>query len=241
MIFKHINLYRLHNDEHYQFMTEVKDLVTVKGSDTLKIEDLFTEFDIRLNDEDTSFKLIIKSAATDDIVRLDHLRDGTFRGMVDTNRAALNHYDAEVAEAARQLKVVFDTYGNLSSKSLNAETSGITNLLQELSRSKYLDHVKKVALSGWVNKLTNYNQSVEAMVKQRNAETAGKTHLRMKECRVKTDEAYFAITERINALIVIEGETAYRGFVNQMNTFIDKYNNTIAQRAGHAKAEKEKE
>ena len=238
MKFKYIHFNSMRNDEHYQFVTEFKDLVTLRGSDNLKIVNEFEVFLVCYENEDMSLKLITKSSVTDDIANLDHLRDITFRGMVDTNTAALNHYDPTVAAAARRLKVVTDTYGNLAAKPLNEETSGIHNILQDFM-GKYSADVQKVGLGGWINSLMNYNNSMEGLVKQRNDENAAKTHLRMKECRVETDKAYAAIIERIGAFIVIEGETAYSEFVNKLNSFIDKYNNIIAQRAGRAKAKKE--
>jgi len=57
---------------------------------------------------------------------------------------------------------------------------------------------------------------------------AAKTILRMKQERVKTDAIYRQITERINALIVVEGEAAYAGFVNELNKRIEGYDNTIS-------------
>jgi hypothetical protein len=69
-------------------------------------------------------------------------------------------------------------------------------------------------------------------------ETASRTQLTAKETRAATDKAYTAMTERINALIVIEGEETYSEFVNMINVFIDKYNTTLAQRSGRKAAKK---
>lgn len=54
----------------------------------------------------------------------------------------------------------------------------------------------------------------------------------MKQVRYDVDTAYRAIVDRINALIVINGESAYKNFVIEMNLRISKYKNLIAQRKG---------
>ena len=66
------------------------------------------------------------------------------------------------------------------------------------------------------------------MKNNRYSTEAAKTILRMKQERVKTDAIYRQITERINALIVVEGEAAYAGFVNELNKRIEGYDNTIS-------------
>jgi hypothetical protein len=237
MKFKYINLRNTRNDEHFQFITELKDLVISIGAETIKISAEFQLFLVCYLNEDTALRKIVKSAITDDIENADRLRDITFRGMVGANTASLNHYDTNVAASARRLKVLFDTYGNLAAKPINEETSGIYNLVQEL-KGNYAQDVQKTGLDGWVDKLFAENEALEALVKERNAENAAKTNLKMKNCREETDRAYHAITERINALIVVEGPDVYGEFVNKMNSYIDRYNNTIAQRAGRSKGKK---
>jgi len=57
----------------------------------------------------------------------------------------------------------------------------------------------------------------------------------MKQERLKTDGIYRQITERLNALIIVEGETAYLPFVNELNQRIEGYDNTIDIRRGKSK------
>jgi len=231
---------RLRNNEHFQFHTEFKDLVTAETSAALKIEILFTDYLVCYTNEDTAFQKIVKSATTEDIETADKTRDYTFSGMVGMNKSAINHFDDEVRAAARRLKVLFDTYGNLAKKPLNEETSAIYNLLQELMGSYAVD-VQKVGLTAWATQLEIDNKAVDSLVKSRNDENAAKTELKMKETRAEVDKVYATITERINALIIVEGATAYESFTRKLNTFIEKYNNMVAQRRGAAKARKEKE
>jgi hypothetical protein len=50
--------------------------------------------------------------------------------------------------------------------------------------------------------------------------------------RLQVDEAYRAITDRIGALMLIEGVEKYEPFVRSLNAVLEKYSNTVAQRQG---------
>jgi hypothetical protein len=232
---------QLRNDEHFQKMTETKDAIEVAGAETLKIKDQYDTFLTCYIDEDTALKKIVKSATTSEMETADHGRDGSFRGLVNSIKAALDHYERDVVKAAYRLKVVSDTFGNLAAKPINEETSGIYNFVQELDSAKYAGDVATVGLTGHVRKLDADNRAFDALSKSRDDENAVKTQLKMKQCRAATDRAYNAIVKQINALILVEGKEPYIAFVNKMNTFIDRFNNAVAQRAGRAKAKKAKD
>ena len=230
----------LRNNEHFQFNTEFRDLVVAETAEKLKITTPFDNYIICYNNEDVALQKITKSATTEQIDAADKLRDPTFRGMVDTNRAAINHYEELVRAAAKRIQVVFDTYGNVAALPLNEETSAIYNLLQELS-TNYSADMRTVGISGWASTLGVQNAEFDALVKSRNDERAGKTELKMKETRAETDNAYNAIVTLVNALIVVEGAENYETFVRKLNSYIEQYNTAVAQRYGRNKAKKEKE
>jgi hypothetical protein len=238
--FKSTWFLRFRNDEHFLFFYGVLDLINRIGAAALKIQNEFEVFRVCFDNEDEALKKISKSAVTAKINDADTARDITFRGLVDTNNIALNHYDPEVAEAAQILKIPFDAYGNLAILPLKEETSGIINLMQEL-KGKYAAAVQKAGLTGWVTKLETDNNTFFTLFTERNDENAARTQLKMKECRLETERAYEAVVERINALIVIEGEADYAEFVSKLNSLIDKFNNDVAVRIGRAKAKKNKE
>ncbi len=73
------------------------------------------------------------------------------------------------------------------------------------------------------------------MKNERYTEEVAKTILRMKQERVNVDTIYHQITERINALTVVEGAATYAGFVNELNKRIDGYENTISIRRAKGK------
>jgi len=228
---KFIHLVALRNDAHFQFHTEFKDLVTKFGADALKVKTQFAAYLPLYHAEDEALKKVMKSAITAEIQVADKHRDLLFRGMVDANKSALNHFNPQVVEAAKRLKILFDTYGNLAQKTLNEETSGIYNLLQDLS-GKYAADAAATMLTDWTAELGAANDAFGKLMKDRYEETALRTDLVLKECRQKADEAYRTITERINALVLVEGEAAYSDFIRNLNAVVDKYLALLAQRQG---------
>ena len=237
MKIKRIDFRTLRNNEHFQCQTEFKALVEDFNAATLKIEPYFSDSYIpRYNAEDEALIKIIKSSFTDERSDADRGRDQTFRGIVDTVNGALNHFDPAVQTAARRLKIVLDTYGNVAQLPLNEETSAIYNLVQDLNE-KYSVEVGRVSIMPWVDKLKADNQVYEALVMGGYEEEATKTELKAKETRTEVDAVVRQIIERIEALIVIEGETGYTDFVRRLNLIFDKYANTLALRKGIAKAE----
>jgi hypothetical protein len=231
---------RLTNDEHFEAYTEIGDLVTVTGAEILKVEKQFPAFKVAFNAEDDAFKKIRQSALTKDISNADFLRDNIFQGIIDANKSALRHFRQDVVKSAYRLSTVFRTYGNVAQKSLAQESSAITNMLQELNGA-YAADVQKVGIADWVAELETANNTVKALMTSRDDEKAAKTTLVMKETRAQVDAAYRDIIVRIEASSVLEEDpTVFNNFIHRLNIIIERYNNAVAQRAGRAKARKEK-
>jgi hypothetical protein len=57
----------------------------------------------------------------------------------------------------------------------------------------------------------------------------------MKEVRIDVDEAYRTLVNKINALIIVNGEAPYVEFVNKLNQRIEAYTNNLALYKGRAK------
>ena len=57
----------------------------------------------------------------------------------------------------------------------------------------------------------------------------------MRFVRDKLCLIYRQLVERLNALIVVEGEAAYAGFVTELNKRIEGYDNTVSIRRAKGK------
>lgn len=228
------SLIRLRNEEHFQFHTSFSDLVVATNATNLKIEALFAVYQPQLANELKSLDVVRKSSISDDLLVADSDRDDTIRGFRNGVKSGLNHYDANVQAAAKRLQILLDTYGDLPTKNYDAETGAINSLVSDL-KGTYAADVATMGLTGWVNELAARNTAFDDLKNNRYSDEASKTMLHMKAERRKTDSIYRQITERINALIIVEGEAAYAGFVNELNKRIEGFDNTVTLRRAKAK------
>lgn len=230
MKIKKIDLNRLRNEEHFQFHTDFNALTESNTPSALGIEAGFAAYQPLYNDESEALDLIRRSAVTADISAADALRDRTFRGLRDTVKSATSHFLVEKQQAALHILVVLDHYGDLARKSYDEETAAIGSLIGDLA--ELAADVTLLGLTDWVAELQANNQAFDTLKKTRYTEAAGKTQLRMKQVRRQVDDAYNSITERIDALVIVNGAEAYTTYINELNERIESYSKVLAQRIG---------
>jgi len=218
-----LDFVRLRNDTHFQFHTELRDLVEAENPETLGIKALFDTYKALYAREDEALKKIIKSSLTEDIAAADAARDKIYGNIVKLISVMSEHFNPNIAAAGKRIKVVLDTYGNVSRKTLVDQTSAIYNLLQELNLPRFSEDRINVSINPWLNELKNCNEDFEALMKKRVKEEAFRTDINMKDARRELDAAYYAIKERINAAIIMEGPEKYESFVKQLNVVISKH------------------
>ncbi len=130
---KRVRFNAFRNHDYFQCSTEFIDLVEEFESAKLKIEDLFkNEYRPAFNTLDQAMQKIMKNNFTEAKNEADRRCDYAFRGMIDVSKAALNHSKEDIVQAAKRLKILFDSYGNITQKSQQEQTSATNNLLQEL-------------------------------------------------------------------------------------------------------------
>ena len=231
MEIEEINFKNLHNGEHYQFHAQAGNLITKYTPTALGIADAHAAYQVAFTHEGQAIVLIQKSPITRLMTNKDYTRDELGRGLTHTLLGATYHYNNEVKQAALRLKVIFDHFGNFMDKPYGQESSDITNLVKEMNGNHAAD-VATVGLAGWLNALDTENNEFIALGSDRNTEGATKTVYRMKETRKEVDSAYGEIVKRINSLIVVNGQAAYKDFVNELNQEVAKQALIIAQRKG---------
>lgn len=223
-----LSLHNLRNASHYQFQSDFSALVGQYSPQILGILAEYAEYQPLLENEAVALNVITKSATTEQIEAADQERDTIFRGMVDSVRSKLNHFNANVREAARKVSVIIDGYGNLVSKPYDEESGLITSLISDL-RTKTGVEIDVIGLVDWNTELERLNNHFIGLEATRNNEVANRSELKMKEVRTEVDAAYQKIVKRINALIIVNGESDYSEFVNMLNTRIERAATAIAQ------------
>ena len=235
-----INLSHMHNDAHFSYYTEYNSLVSQFGAETLKIKPQHEILIKAFLDYDTAFKKVAKSVYTEKLHEADVNRDRNWHGIVETVKLALISYSNDIKSAAEKLKILLDSYGNIARKPYEEQTSAIHNVLQDLEE-KYSAESQKCGINKWLELLQSSNENFKNLMMLRFAENAGKPSVIIRDIRHKVDDAYHAVVERINALIVIEGENNYREFVGLLNAVIKRHKDVMAQHSGRLAANDDKE
>jgi len=183
-----------------------------------------------------------------------NLRNDNLRGNCDNNSARylLSGADrdfraaryllsgADRSEAAKRLKIVFDTYGNVTKKPLKEQTSAVYNILQEL-QGKYRPDCLKVTIGDWVSRLAEENQAFDSLMTDRFDESAARCSIVLKDARRDVDESYRKICDLITAYVILEGEEPYAAFIKRLNEVIKKYSVKSHRHRGGAAEEDEAE
>ncbi|MDR2680909.1 MAG: DUF6261 family protein, partial [Tannerella sp.] len=154
----------------------------------------------------------------------DSRLDGIVTGFGEIIRGALHHFNPHVADAALSLQNLFKTYGNIARKNYDEELAAVTNLLQDLEGA-YADRVMLITgLSEWVKELGTASRELADLLALRNTETAEKPQVRMVNVRREIDPVYRNFVARIEALSLIEGESDYIAFINELNALVERFN-----------------
>jgi hypothetical protein len=229
----------LPNELHFRFHTENDQMYNKYGPSPLGIVTLFPTFHAKLADLDTALERIPKSADTARIVVADNEFDISYSGLHSYVRSCLHHYTPSVRRAAENVNVIFEHYGDIGRQPYHQELASSFNLLQDV-RKRTAD-VSAMSLAPWLTAHEQAATALAALLNERTGETAKQTELRVREVRRELDELYQQITNRLDAMININGRNFVAGFVAEYNAHATEYKNKLAQHLGRIHAGKKTE
>jgi len=230
-----IEFRRMRNGEYFQFHTQFIQLLSRSGAANLKVEAQFEAYLPFYRRADEALKKATSSALTEKLRNANKRRGMAFRGLVGNNRAGLQHFRPEVQEAAKKLSILFNAYGNLARKPFNEQTSGVHHLVRRLNE-RFAAELQNVGLQEWVAELEAANNEFATLYRERLDESAQQTTAVLGQERKNMDTAYKQLVQRLNALVVVEGEQAYGDFIGALNRLLSEYKTTLKERMAKAKA-----
>ena len=171
-----LELSRLPNQEHYQFMNAIRKTVFPQVGDlsptqgTLHVEvsvltpfkQIFLE---KLSAEDIVLIIILKSALTDTISDSDVRRDNAVIAFFYLIKMYALSPNAEEREAARVLQIVINTYGKFYVGNYNKQTASTSNFMQDIETRA--DAVATLNAQRWVDEIRESNIEFDRLVHQR--------------------------------------------------------------------------
>jgi SMC interacting uncharacterized protein involved in chromosome segregation len=235
------SLHNLHNNEHFQFMTDFDKLIILYLATELGIDSLYPAFKSALTAEDTAIRIELGSLKSKTIEQLDKLRDRILTAIsLRLKSTLLSPFDDEI-ESAEALKRVVDLYGDVRNISYNEESAALTNLVNNMQLPANETHIVKVGITTWVAELKRVNEQFITVFNERNSELSVRESGDVRPVRKQLDPIYEQMVEKINASIVLEtAKPNVAAFVGEHNQKIEYYRTTLAARSGRKKGKDDK-
>ncbi|MCM1031494.1 MAG: DUF6261 family protein [Oscillibacter sp.] len=193
-------------------------------------------FYARLQDYDTALLPERRSPQTLELAQLDTQRDYVLRSFITNLKLYVGSPNAEQVQAAQVLLALVDKYGkNIPSMPYRQETAAITNLLQDMDLKENADLLKKLFAEHWVASLRTANTQFEQTMLSRTDTASESSSEKSKTARVAVHTAFEKLCEMINALAIVQGETAYIRIIDRINQLVLESQNVLARRQSRGK------
>ncbi len=220
--FYNIALSRMDNGTHYTFMQNTieraksdETVLTTAGTEIQALEEA-------LANENVYLKIPQKSEQTAQINAARQVRTKMLRALKNALKGALLHPEKEKAEAAQKLWDQFNSYRINSKGRVDRVTGLVTNLVEDFTTSLQ-PLVELLSLTPYVESLSEANEVVRRQLMSREDRRGSYKRGGMLACRKATDEKYRLLMDKIEALVVIEGEAGYLAFITNMNEQIIRF------------------
>jgi hypothetical protein len=224
-----LNLARLLNEEHIEYISDLCQVFKGLPTDKLNLAKELSNLETQLTREREAFLFIRKSVYTAEILKSAKELSETYRGLQLALNASLRHFDENKRLAAQRIQGAIDISGHISRKNFSGKTSAVSSIT-DLAQSNLLADFEILDLSYWITELSVRNRNYIQLEENRKQERSLQTKLRMKQVRTETDKTYLILFNRIDALILVNGSKKYEKLVIQLNTITKFYKDNITRR-----------
>lgn len=223
-------MYALPNAAHVEQMTQVLQIVSEAKAQELKLVDQRKTLAELFNQEDNVFKLNQAYELTPEIQAADKARDDMFSFIMGIIRTNTSNFETNKKEAALKLDYLTKAYRGAGTKTFVEESALITHMVQDLQDPANTTAVSTLDLTQAVVKLKEANEQFQQVYVSRFDETEQRKAMdNMKTIRKKVDEAYYILTNAINAAYLYHEQVLknasqallYAEMIDRINAIID--------------------
>ena len=228
-----IPLQELRNSEFLQFSTDTLGIVSLNDPNTLQVLTQFDALTISKTELEGLFKKEQGSQITDEIVKLDALRDSLINGISAVVLGNTYHFDTTMQGYASVLEANLSIYGaGIARENYQSETAIINNILNDWStQPDLITAVAALGLDAWVAQLEAANTSFNAKYLERTQELGAVSSDTLKSKRLETANAYYELRDFIDSYFTInKGVAPFDKVTNELNALIDQYNKLLISR-----------
>ena len=225
---KTIDLPKLNNGAHYEFMKVVSDRFATETalSTNAAAKKAIEALAAAVKEEDRCLVISQKSLITDDIKAADDKRDNIFRGLRKSIKGLTDAPVADVAQAAKELQQCLVDYRIDPAMQLDRETGLLHNFIADLE-TKYAAQVTKLGLTLFVAPLKEANAKVEQFIVGRTTAQSAVIAGELRQARLATDAAYRHLVKFVNALAMVSGTGDYDALAKFLNEHIDRFKHEV--------------
>ena len=220
----------LRNEEHFNFLTDLSELITAATPAALNIADEYAAFTPLLAEEANVLEIIRKNSYTESVIEADEVRDQIFNFIKASVKTQTKSYDAAIAASAAKVLNIINNYTAVSQFGLQEETGKIINLLDDLKQTSVMALCTQIGIKAHITELENANNRFKTLMTDRRAEEAQKPLRSAGELIDEIKAPYNAIIDKINALALVNGEADYKDFVSKANALITEYRKVVMMR-----------
>ena len=218
------------NEEHFGLHTFVQEVVEEADPVLLKIKVQADAYKLKLLNERIALDQVQKSSYTRLMDLAEGARDQPIRSFFKVVDGMLDHFDPVVSASAYRIKVINDSFRDITRLSDSKQSSAEVSYVDALKAN--MADITILLLTAWVVEIESKENAFLDLKKSRFEEKDEKTTLNMKDVRVDVDKSFNALRDRINAFITIDGDVQYATLVTKINNRIHSFNTGIAQRKG---------
>lgn len=164
------------------------------------------------------------------VTEADEKADTAWRAISAIAKVQVENPAEAVGAAAEEIVAVWRKYGDVTEMAYDEEYGNLHNALQDFA-TLGTDKQSLVHVDDWVAELQTRYDEFTAARKARDEEQGAKVTGIAKQRRQECDEAYRTLVSAVNALVILNGETAYATFIDNVNVAIDESKAKLSARA----------
>lgn len=224
---------KMTNSEFQNFCMLLIQFINNLESVTQKFQSVFDAFDLAYKDYYNSLFKINKKVYTEKTSSLKKKINTSRTGFFNLIKGACSSQVEETAQAAQSLLSLIDNYKYLSNMRFDDLKTYTARLLEECNSEEYKVHIEKLEFTGRVTGLqTLYDQAVELKLSLIEDDGLNKRLRKTVNTRRDLNKAYDRMHEKVNALVLVNGDEEYIELITFWNALIDEYRSMITDRLG---------
>ncbi|MDR1865735.1 MAG: DUF6261 family protein [Bacteroidales bacterium] len=214
----------LPNAAHFDYCRKVSRELAAAGIEVkTALSALIPVFDGWLEEEDAQMRYVRKSALTVKIAD-SRRRVGYLLSAISAQiRNALYSPDPPVRDAARRLKIMLKSYGNVSRKPYNEEAGDVQAIIEQID-GDYAADAALVGLDARFAALKSAGTAFVALLEQRDTDRLKKPDHTFQAVRRGIEAAYRDIAAIVNSGAALNLSPEYGAFMDTLNPEIERLN-----------------